>query len=428
MCGRRRRRAFTLLEVVLASLISLLVMAGALSLYFFVDGTDRRLQRRYEDVDNLQRIQLVMERVCTTLVMSDRAQAARGTGASATLDAAGAAISAAGGGSKGGGSGDSKASGSGAAPSGTPGGSGRTSLTEGGSKTTSGSKSGSDKSSSSTTDNRPGANAPRVPPRILLTPDSTFAAEASAISTLVTGAAEGPSAQRMMTQPQRLEVAVSASPVPSTVSPAALEAARRAASQSTSRDSTSSAKSESSRNFGPRDTADLMNVEDEEETSSRVIRGALELRPQRTRSRTARTEAPEQVLWELWWVPLAPRTEVEADAPAPSPIGEAYLVASDIAYLQYRMFDDRSRRTTFQAAFMQDIPAYVEVEVETARGLKANWLFEVSWSIGNELPPEQAAGGDAASKDAKSAGSDPKAGGTPSAGGDKGGGGKGGGK
>lgn len=408
----------------------MLVIAGALSLYFFVDGTDRRLQRRYEDVDNLQRIHLVMERVCTTLVMSDRAQAARGIGAGTPTDAAGAAIAAAGG-SKSGGSSDPKSGGSSAAPSGTPGGSGKSGSSGSGSKSSSDPKSGGDKSdrSGSSTDNRPGANAPRVPPRIVLSFDSTFAAEASALATMTTGVAEGPSAQRLMTQPQRLEVAVSASPVPNTVSPAALEAARRAASRSTSRDSTSSDRAESSRNFGPRDTADLMNAEDEEESSSRVIRGALELRPQRTRSRTARAEAPEQVLWELWWVPLAPRRDVEPDAPAPSPIGDAYLVASDIAYLQYRMFDDRTRKTNFAAAFMQDIPAYVEVEVETARGLKANWLFEVSWSIGNELPPEQAAGAsaDGASKDGGKAGSDPKAGGTPSAGGDKGGGGKGGG-
>lgn len=412
-----------MLEVMLASLISMLVMGGALSLYFFVDGTDRRLQRRYEDVNNLQRIHLVLERVCSTLVMSDRASAARGIGATSGADAASAAIAAAGAAR----TPDSK---SGGAPSNTPG-AGDKSGSASGATRTSGSLARSDDKSTGPQDNRAGVALPRMPPRLLLTTEARFAAEAAALSTMVSGVSEGPGSQRVMMQPQRLEVAVSSSPVPSSVSPAALEAARRAASRSRSRDSTSSDRDESERNYGTRDTADLLNVgqeNDEEETSSRVIRGALELRPQRTRSRTARPERPEQVLWELWWVPLAPRTQVETDAPAPPAIGDAYLVASDIAYMQYRMFDDRTRKTTFQASFMQDIPAYVEVEVETARGLKANWLFEVSWSVGNEIAPEQAAGNaDGTSRDGK-AGGDAKSGGTPAAGGGKGEGGKGGGK
>jgi hypothetical protein len=410
-----------MLEVMLASLISMLVMGGALSLYFFVDGTDRRLQRRYEDVNNLQRIHLVLERVCSSLVMSDRASAARGIGATSGADAASAAIAAAGAAR----TPDSK---SGGAPSSTPG-TGDKGGSASGAPRTSSSQARSDDKSSGPQDNRPGVALPRMPPRLLLTTDVRFAGEAAANSTVATGPTEGPGARRIMTQPQRLEVAVSSSPVPSSVSAAALEAARRAASRSRSRDSTSSDRDERERDYGPRDTAALLNVgqgEDEEETSSRVIRGALELRPQRARSRTSRADLPEQVLWELWWVPLAPRTDVDADAPAPPAIGDAYLVASDIAYMQYRMFDDRTRKTTFQASFMQDIPAYVEVEVETARGLKANWLFEVSWSVGNEIAPEQAAGNaDGTSRDGKGGG-DPKKGGTPAKDGGKGQGGKGG--
>lgn len=376
-------------------------MAGALSLYMFVDGTDRRLQRRYEDINNIQRIHLVMERVCTTLVMSDRAQLRAGASTGAVGDSTSTAIAALGGLSSSPGTpGGSKSGASGS--KGTDSTSANIAIdalgARSGSKTDG--KSGSSSTDKSGTDNRPGSNTPRVPPRIVLSSDSRFAAEAASLSTIVTGVAEGPSAQRLMTQPQRLEVALSASPVPSTITPAALEAARRAASTGTSRDATSSSTSESSRNFGPRSsTLDATSSDEgDDPTSSRVIRGALELRPQRTRSRTARPEAPEQVLWELWWVPLAPRTDPDPEAPPPSMIGDPFLVASDISYLQYRMFDDRVRKTSYQAAFMQDIPAYVEVEVETARGLKANWLFEVSWSIGNELPPDQtpSSGSDAA--------------------------------
>jgi hypothetical protein len=151
----------------------------------------------------------------------------------------------------------------------------------------------------------------------------------------------------------------------------------------------------------------------------RAVRGAFELRPQEPtaeqwRQARARGEDPEPV-WQMWWVPLPPR---ENGSPAPSAdeimeAGEPFLVASNLRYVQWTMFDDNEHKAAMTATWEQQLPAHIEVAVETVSGLNANWMFEVDWGRGPEVPPKPV---DAGAKQAQPV--DPASGGgTPADGG-----------
>jgi hypothetical protein len=145
--------------------------------------------------------------------------------------------------------------------------------------------------------------------------------------------------------------------------------------------------------------------EEEEEESVRAVRGVFELRPQQvvtqaTLDRAAQTGEPlpeaftvsEQPLFELWWVPLAARRSVEEIREMSRlqrrieavTAGEPELVASDITFLRVRMFDDRNKHLEWAATYQKDLPAYIEVDVETRSGIRGEWLFEVGWATGPE--------------------------------------------
>ena len=99
--------------------------------------------------------------------------------------------------------------------------------------------------------------------------------------------------------------------------------------------------------------------------------------------------------WELWWVPLQPRRTIEevremGRARAvleASSYGEPFMIATDLASMRVRMFDNRERKETFEATIQNQLPAYVEVDVATVSGLTASWPFEVSWATGPETRP-----------------------------------------
>jgi hypothetical protein len=105
------------------------------------------------------------------------------------------------------------------------------------------------------------------------------------------------------------------------------------------------------------------------------------------RKAQARGEIIEQA-WEMWWVPLPPRSVGELSDQALEPSGDPFLVASNLRFAKWTMFDDRERKTAMTATWEQQLPAYVELEVETTSGLTANWMFEVDWGRGPEVPPQ----------------------------------------
>jgi prepilin-type N-terminal cleavage/methylation domain-containing protein len=126
----------------------------------------------------------------------------------------------------------------------------------------------------------------------------------------------------------------------------------------------------------------------------RAVRGAFELRPQEPsaeqwRQARARGEEPEQA-WQMWWVPLPPR-ENGSSAPSIDEVmeaGEPFLIASNLRYVQWTMFDDNEHKSAMNATWEQQLPAHIEVAVETVSGLNANWMFEVDWGRGPEVPPK----------------------------------------
>ncbi len=138
--------------------------------------------------------------------------------------------------------------------------------------------------------------------------------------------------------------------------------------------------------------ADGANADDEV-APVRAVRGALELRPQEfTGKETRRAMADGKELpqaWEMWWVPLPPRPN-GSEPPSAGEIalfGKPYLVASNLRFVKWRLFDDRSWHSTAVATWEQQLPAYIELSAETTAGLSAKWLFEVDWARGPEVPP-----------------------------------------
>lgn len=135
------------------------------------------------------------------------------------------------------------------------------------------------------------------------------------------------------------------------------------------------------------------NVDD----AVRAVRGAFELRPQAT---TAQGRASDEQAYELWWVPL--RLEDEdadqdrEDAALEDAVERAarereYLIAGDLTFVRWRMFDDRLKKTEFRAVAANKLPAYIEMQVRTRGGLEGEWLFEVGWAMGPETSERQAA-------------------------------------
>ena len=47
-------------------------------------------------------------------------------------------------------------------------------------------------------------------------------------------------------------------------------------------------------------------------------------------------------------------------------------------------------RNAYRASAVTEMPAYMELEFTTASGLTAQWMFDVSWSVGAELGSELA--------------------------------------
>lgn len=119
-------------------------------------------------------------------------------------------------------------------------------------------------------------------------------------------------------------------------------------------------------------------------TPVRASRGRLELRP----SQSLAGIEDGRSAWELWWVPLAPAAPdnvvIPPDILLEAP-GEPFLIASNIAYMRVRFFDDGELRDRLSAVWFTQLPAYAEVFIETTGGLYGQWLFEMRWAMGPEI-------------------------------------------
>lgn len=230
-------------------------------------------------------------------------------------------------------------------------------------------------------------------------------------------------------QPQRLEIVLLDSPVPSAsnVDPFAL--ARVAKREATKKKRQSESDAAASSEPGA-DEGDVAKAADEDATDdaaddgttdedatgedgerqsvedgdlgARAVRGVFELRPQlltAAQRERLRESVRSKPVYELWWRPVASPTSV-AEWTAMSRgerlvetarLGRPYRLAGDITFARWRMFDDREKRTRFEATQYNQLPAYAEFEVETTAGLRHQWLFEIGWAIGPETTAEREA-------------------------------------
>jgi prepilin-type N-terminal cleavage/methylation domain-containing protein len=130
------------------------------------------------------------------------------------------------------------------------------------------------------------------------------------------------------------------------------------------------------------------------------VRGVFELRPDGSREKYLRDmgmtpaggerrRRDEMPGWTLWWRPIFPDevARLEMQLPETSDdmlraAAEGYPLIRGIKRCRILAFDNAYRKPVYAARTASDLPAFVEVEVETWTGLYANWMFEVGWLNG----------------------------------------------
>lgn len=141
-----------------------------------------------------------------------------------------------------------------------------------------------------------------------------------------------------------------------------------------------------------------------------ALRGCFEIRPMLTAdARQLRAEG-KPVLYELWWRPMpaaiearrrattnpaersedAPPAEGELESRVTDPRqlyawGEPVLLADNLVKCNWKLYSEGERRAAHHAVWEKELPAYVEFEIQTRTGLYANWMFEIGWTKGPEL-------------------------------------------
>ncbi len=165
------------------------------------------------------------------------------------------------------------------------------------------------------------------------------------------------------------------------------------------------------------------------------VRGVFELRPDGQRERLMRSvgldrpnwpipgKNDEVTGWTLWWRPMTIEEidhleaggawlsdEVQTDA------GQMRLAAAapllrGLTECRWLFFDDRTKLEAYQGLEMNDLPAYVELEVRTKSGLYANWMLEMGWTVGADPSAEEEEDASGAEGDANDEAGDGGAGG-----------------
>lgn len=186
---------------------------------------------------------------------------------------------------------------------------------------------------------------------------------------------------------QRMELVVFESPVPSVMREDGR--ARAVKSNRPKRESESTAApGEGGALDTPPEEEDPLEEAEPDEIPLKAIRGALELRPTAIDEINPDDSRPPG--YELWWVPLPRRAPADAEIDEAlqaelASIDRPFKVASNIAHLQWRMFDDRKKKSEFEATWDFQLPAYIECQIEMRSGMRAEWMFEVGWGVGPEV-------------------------------------------
>lgn len=343
---RAHGRGFTLLEVVMASVLGLVVAAACIAIFTALNKTDRSLDRRYHETVELERLHNVMQRTFMSLVVSDQPKPQPPRTNPDGTPVAGSRLTD-----------PNRSTGNQLGADRIPIPGSRQSRL----RSESGSSGDAPSANDPTTDpkaenkpenkaeNRAGAPKPPPPPRMLLTADPAVA--------------DAPMNHRLARMQvaaatQRFELVLSSIPVASNATV---------------------------RKVAPDPDEDELNKAAPDLTGgSRAVRGRFYLQPNPV------TVPGRPTSWTIFWQPLrAPDGVAIADSREVElvPAGQAVPIATDLAYCRWQVFDDRARKVEFQATWQDDLPAYVEMEVETVGGLWASWMFEVDWSRGQESLP-----------------------------------------
>ncbi|MCC6951100.1 MAG: hypothetical protein IT433_06595 [Phycisphaerales bacterium] len=369
----RHRRAFTLLETAFAAVIGAIIVLVVIGMMASMERTDRLLAARAEQSGDLQRARIVMQRVCGNFLMSNKLPPRAADPATDPKQPAARA-----------------------------------------------SRREADRAQSPIT------------PRIILDADPAYP---GALMSRSDGTGD-----RFVVQ--RFEVVVSDPPVPSTERDAwsmirAGVPMRRTDREARARERAAEKPADRDDQAGGGAALRAALFEEEAQGMVRAVRGAIEFHPQERRAAQGRLEDLKRAsgetfetptLWAMWWVPLPPRGDTIEDEPPPTAIAgldEPFLIASNIRFARFTAFDDREKKLRFAAARRQELPAYIELELETGAGLSVHWMFETSGASGPEVPPRPTpadatgkAGPDATGSDKPPTGESPKP--APSAPKDKG--------
>lgn len=374
------RRGFTVLELSLAAVVGGLLVLSAFGVFNALDRSERTLKARFEQSSELARLHTVMRRTFVSLAMSTKNPApAPRNGASGPANAPSSSALQ-----------GSNAAGAGKSRQGGPGGGAATDAASAQALRDAGLLPSGETAT-------PRRDPPPEPARVVLTQDRRV--EAPSMSLLHGVGVEVGADVPQEWKPQRLEVVLSRPPVP----------IPRGAELSAF----------------PEAGAGREDLTDEEVSGSTLYRGIFELTPVAPGTRGPRGERPRNFqTWALWWRPMPPAAKfggAEGEV-REYELSKPMLVASDLSYVRWQFFDDRIRKTEFATAYVKELPAYVEMDVQTASGLWANWLFEVDFLMSNEEGGDASDSSDGRKTTVRAMTASKKGGGANPKGGAKGGG------
>lgn len=336
---RLARRGFTLLELALAALVGGMIVMACFGVFRAMDSADRVLKNRFDQSAQLARLQTIMRRTFVNLAMSPRTEprpARQNSPPSSTAPTT-----------------------AGAAESGRD--ARRNVQTE---PTPGTDTAGSSPPVATTVRN----DQPPEPPRIILAEDRRIS-DTPMMRLPITGAEDRGISAPASWKPQRLEVVLARPPVP---------LPRMTAD---------------GRGISPFPEAESGREEftEEEVAGTKLFRGIFELQPVPAGDRGPGGSPARSILtWALYWRPMPPGALLESgesgrvdefDLAPPS------LIASDLTYLRWQFYDDRIKKTEFATAYVRMLPAYVEMEVQTASGIWNSWMFEVDFVMSTEESP-----------------------------------------
>jgi prepilin-type N-terminal cleavage/methylation domain-containing protein len=373
------RRGFTLLETMMATAIASVVVLACMMFMYAMNRTDASMEVRAQQRSSLGRIRTVMHRTFTSLLMSDESRPTGGELDNLVGGQLNQRIS----------------TGPRPTPTATP-----VAPEAAGDKGAADTKGSTDQPGAPGEPEAPTRKQPKPPPvpRIILGVDSS--------KTGYFDYQAAPDAPIEPVSPQRLEVVLHRSPIPEATidvmdMPLPTRSQRRREEQRRSEAEEQESGAATSATSTARALTPGSDEEELEESALpvRAVRGAFELFPQPPRGYRppGLPAAPVSMdgsfestgLWELWWIPLRP-PGLDAETMTGneylfSGLARPYFIAGDLKYARWTVFIANSKRPDLLSTWSGDLPAYVELRVETSAGLKSNWMFEVDWAVGPEV-------------------------------------------